>query len=153
MARSATNDTLVMSGLAEVALGALTGWPFSLAVSDPERARALGIRSIPRLRQWHLDLIALGSLQALAASAVPDLPRKVAWPLMVGAWTNANAFAPLVARPELKEHPAYKAAALASFVTTSWGFTGRRPAGVATPSRALTDRSCGVRVAACSSPP
>jgi hypothetical protein len=124
MARSATNDALVMSGLTEVALGALTGWPFSLAVSDPQRARELGIRSTPRLRQWHLDLIALGSLQALAGSAVPDLPRKVAWPLMAGAWTNANAFAPLVARPELKDHPVYKAAAVASFVTTSWGFTG-----------------------------
>jgi len=124
MDRSATNDAMVVSGLAEVALGALTGWPFSIAVSDPERARALGIRSTPRLRQWHLDLIALGSLQALAASAVPDLPRKVAWPLMAGAWTNANAFAPLVARPELKEHPAYKAAAVASFAVTSWGFVG-----------------------------
>jgi hypothetical protein len=124
MSRSATNETMVTVGLAEVALGALTGWPFSLAISDPERARALGIRSTPRLRQWHLDLIALGSLTALAGAAVPDLPRKVAWPLMVGAWTNANAFAPLVVRPELKEHPAYKASAVASFVITSWGFTG-----------------------------
>jgi hypothetical protein len=124
MDRSTTNDAIVMSGLAEVALGALTGWPFSLAVSNPQRARELGIRSTPRLRQWHLDLIALGSLQALAGSAVPNLPRKVAWPLMVGAWTNANAFAPLVARPELKDHPAYKAAAVASFVTTTWGFAG-----------------------------
>jgi hypothetical protein len=124
MKRPATNDAMVVSGLTEVALGALTGWPFSLAVSDPERARQLGIRSTPRLRQWHLDLIALGSLTVLAGTAVPDLPRKVAWPLMAGAWTNANAFAPLVVRPELKEHPAYKAAAVASFVTTTWGFAG-----------------------------
>ena len=124
MKRSASNEALVASGLTEVALGALAGWPFSLAVSDPQRARALGIRSTPRLRQWHLDLIALGSLQALAGTAVPDLPRKVAWPLMVGAWTNANAFAPLIARPELKDHPGYKAAAVGSFITTSWGFVG-----------------------------
>jgi len=119
-----TNETLLASGLAEVALGALSGWPFSLAVSNPERARQLGIRSTHRLRQWHLDLVALGSLQALAATAVPELPRKVAWPLMVAGWTNANAFAPLIARPELKDHPAYKAAAVASFATASWGFTG-----------------------------
>jgi hypothetical protein len=124
MDRSATNDAMVMSGLSEVALGALTGWPFALAISDPERARSLGIRSTPRLRQWHLDLIALGSLTALAGVAVPDLPRKVAWPLMVGAWTNANAFAPLVVRPGLSDHPIYKAGAVASFVTTSWGFAG-----------------------------
>lgn len=76
------------------------------------------------MRQWHLDLIALGSLTALAGVAVPDLPRKVAWPLMAGAWTNANAFAPLVARPELRDHPVYRAGAVASFVVTSWGFAG-----------------------------
>lgn len=124
MARSATNEAMVASGLGEVALGALTGWPFALAISDPERARRYGIRSTPRMRQWHLDLIALGSLTALAGVAVPDLPRKVAWPLMAGAWTNANAFAPLVARPELRDHPAYRAGAVASFAITSWGFAG-----------------------------
>lgn len=124
MDRSATNDAMVISGLTEVALGALTGWPFALAISDPERARSLGINSTPRLRQWHLDLIALGSLTALAGVAVPNLPRSVAWPLMAGAWTNANAFAPLVVRPDLREHPLYKAGAVASFVTTSWGFVG-----------------------------
>jgi hypothetical protein len=124
MSRSATNDAMVVSGLAEVALGALSGWPFALAINDPERARSLGIRSTPRMRQWHLDLIALGSLTALAGVAVPNLPRKVAWPLMAGAWTNANAFAPLIVKPDLREHPAYKAGAVASFVTTSWGFVG-----------------------------
>jgi hypothetical protein len=124
MSRSTTNDAMVVSGLTEVALGALTGWPFALAISDPERARELGIRSTPRMRQWHLDLIALGSLTAVAGLAVPNLPRSVAWPLMVGAWTNANAFAPLVVKPEIRDHPVYKAGAVASFVTTSWGFVG-----------------------------
>lgn len=124
MARSKTNDAMIVSGLSEVALGALTGWPFALAISDPERARQLGIRSTPRMRQWHLDLIALGSLTALAGAVVPDLPRRVAWPLMLGAWTNANAFAPLVVKPEVRDHPVYKAGAVASFVTTSWGFVG-----------------------------
>jgi hypothetical protein len=124
MKRSAINDAMVASGLAEVALGALTGWPFAVAVTDPERARALGIRSTARLRQWHLDLIALGSLTALAGVAVPNLPRSVGWPLMVGAWTNANGFAPLVVRPEVRDHPLFRAGAAASFLTTSWGFVG-----------------------------
>jgi hypothetical protein len=124
MERSATNDAMVVSGLTEVALGALTGWPFALAIADPERAREFGVRSVPRMRQWHLDLIALGSLTALAGVAVPNLPRKVAWPLMTGAWTNANAFAPLIVRPEARDHPAYRAGVAASFVTTSWGFVG-----------------------------
>ncbi|MGH2853996.1 MAG: hypothetical protein ACRDLF_07365 [Solirubrobacteraceae bacterium] len=117
-----TNDTLIASGLVELATGALTGWPYALAIEDPQKARGLGIRSVPRLRQWHLDLIALGGLSVLIGSAVPELPRHVAWPLAVGAWTNANAFGVLALRPDLKEHLAYKAAAVGSFATVTWGF-------------------------------
>ncbi len=118
---SKTNTTLIVSGLVELAAGALIGWPYALAVSDPERARKLGIRSIPRLRQWHLDLIALGSLSVLLGTAVPDLPRRIAWPLTVGAWTNANAFGVLVFRPDLHDHPTYKAVVGSSFAAVSWG--------------------------------
>jgi hypothetical protein len=121
---AATNQALVAAGLAEVALGAATGWPFALAIADPDRARSLGVRSVARLRQWHLDLVALGGLTVLAATAVPDLPRRVAVPLGVGAWANANAFGVLVFRPEARDHPAYRAAVGASFAATTWGFGG-----------------------------
>lgn len=124
------NETLVASGLIELALGALTGWPYALAIDDPDAARSLGIRSVGRLRQWHLDLIALGGLTVLIGSAVPDLPRRVAWPLALGAWTNANAFGVLALRPQLKEHPLYKASAVASFATVSWGCCGLAAIGV-----------------------
>lgn len=117
-------DGMVVAGLTELALGALIGWPMSLAVSRPDDLRRLGIRSGARLRQWHLDLIMLGSLTALAPAVVPDPPRKVAVPLAVGAWTNANAFGVLAFRPDLKDHPAYKAGVVGSFIATSWGFAG-----------------------------
>jgi hypothetical protein len=117
-------DGLVVSGLTELALGALTGWPMSLAVTRPQDLPKIGIQSAARLRQWHLDLIMLGSLTAASSRFVPHPPRAVAVPLAVGAWTNANAFGVLAFRPELKEHPAYKAGVIASFVSTSWGFTG-----------------------------
>ncbi len=116
-----TNETLIASGLVELAAGALTGWPYALAIDDPDAAKRLGIRSIPRLRQWHLDLIALGALSVLIGSAVPDLPRTVAWPLTVGTWTNANAFGVLAVRPDLKDHVAYKAAVVTSFTSVSFG--------------------------------
>jgi hypothetical protein len=115
---------VVVAGLAELALGALTGWPYALAIADPEAAKRVGIRSVARLRQWHLDLIALGGLTALAPTAVPDLPRSAAIPLAVGAWTNANAFGVLVFRPDLMDHPVYRAGVGASFAATSWGFCG-----------------------------
>lgn len=46
-------DGLMLSGLTELALGALTGWPYALAVADSELVKRLGIRSTARLRQWH----------------------------------------------------------------------------------------------------
>lgn len=124
MSSSRANDALVASGLVELALGALTGWPYALAIDDPQAARRLGVRSPARLRQWHLDLIALGSLSVLVGSAVPRLPRWVAIPLGVGAWTNANAFGVLVVRPEWKGHAAYRAGVVGSFATVSFGCVG-----------------------------
>lgn len=123
-ARNPVNEALVLSGVAEIALGALTGWPYALVIADSDRARAFGIRSGARMRQWHLDLIALGGLSVLAGSAVPDLPRRVAWPLGLGAWTNANAFGVLVFRPDARDHPAYRAAVGASFAAVSLGWVG-----------------------------
>ena len=117
-------DGMVVAGLTELAMGALTGWPMALAVSRPGDLPKIGIRSASRLRQWHLDLIMLGSLTAAAPRIVPDPPRAVAVPLALGAWTNANAFGVLAFRPELKDHPVYKAGVIGSFVATSWGFTG-----------------------------
>ncbi|MFI4990186.1 MAG: hypothetical protein ACHQHO_04650 [Solirubrobacterales bacterium] len=123
-ARGGAIDGLVLSGLTELALGALTGWPYALAIADPARARALGIRSTARMRQWHLDLIALGGLTVLAGTALPDLPARVKWPLGIGAWTNAMAFGVLVAAPDAKDHPLYRTGVAGSFVATSTGFVG-----------------------------
>lgn len=120
--RRTTNQAMLVAGLTEIGLGALTGWPYALAISDPERAQSLGIRSNARLRQWHLDLIALGGLTVLAAVAVPDLPRRIAWPLTIGAWANANAFGVLVFKPDAQGHPAYRAAVGGSFIAVSWGW-------------------------------
>jgi hypothetical protein len=117
-------NKLLASGFAEVAPGAATGWPYALAVADPDRARRAGIRSTARMRQWHLDLIMLGGLTALAAAALPDLPRRVVYPLALGAWTNANASGVLVVRPELKDRPSYRVGVGASFAVTTWGFVG-----------------------------
>ena len=123
-AKTPPMEGMVVAGLTELALGALTGWPMSLAVTRPDDLARLGIRSGARLRQWHLDLIMLGSLTAMAPRLVPDPPAAVAIPLTVGAWTNANAFGVLAFRPELKDHPVYKTAVVGSFVSATWGFTG-----------------------------
>jgi hypothetical protein len=76
------------------------------------------------MRQWHLDLIALGGRTVLAGTALSELPARVAWPLGVGAWTNAMSFGVLTAWPDLHDHPAYRAGVVGSFVATSTGFVG-----------------------------
>lgn len=117
-------DGLMLSGLTELAVGALTGWPYALAIADPERARRLGIRSVARLRQSHLDLIALGSISILASVAIPDRPKRTSALLTLGSWTNAMSFGVLVIRPGLSDHPAYRASVGGSFAIASAGFVG-----------------------------
>jgi hypothetical protein len=96
-------DGLVVSGLTELALGALTGWLMAVAVSQPQDLGKLGIRSGARLRQWHLDLIMLGGLTAAAPSFVPDPPARSPsrWrsapgstPTRSGCWPSARAQRP-----------------------------------------------------------
>ena len=115
---------LLTSGAVELATGALTGWVYTLARTNPELARKLGIQSAARVRQWHLDLAMLGTATVALAVAVPEPPRPVAAALGVGAWTNAMAFLPLAFKPEADQHAAFRGFALSSFVATSIGFTG-----------------------------
>lgn len=115
---------LVTSGLVELAAGALSGWVYTFVHTQPEQARALGIESGDRIRQWHLDLAILGTATVACATAVPDAPRPVAAALGVGAWTNAMAFLPMAFKPGIDRTLPFRAAAAASFVATSVGFTG-----------------------------
>lgn len=117
-------SALVVSGLLEVAAGAMAGWPYTLVRQEPEAARRLGIKSGARIRQWHLDLAMLGGLTVAVGTAVPDAPKWASVPLGVGAWTNAMAFLPLAFMPEADRHPLYRSLAGASFIATSTGFVG-----------------------------
>jgi hypothetical protein len=113
---------LVVSGVAQVALGALTGVPYAIAVSRPELLRAVGIRAPRRIRQLHLDLIMMGGLVALVGTAVPEPPRWISIALATGGWANALAFAPLAIEPAVVKHPIYRTAVAASFLTTTTGW-------------------------------
>jgi hypothetical protein len=127
---------LLTSGLTELAAGALSGWVYTFARTQPDAARAVGIASTARIRQWHLDLAMLGTATIACAKAVPDAPRPVAAALGVGAWTNAMAFLPLAFRPEIEETRAFRAAVAGSFVATSAGFTGMAATALARRRRA-----------------
>ena len=120
-ARPAING-LVVSGLAQIAVGAFIGFPYAAAVYKPELLAKTGVKAPGRLRQLHLDLIIMGGLVTATGTAMPRLPRSIGVPLAVGCWTNALAFAPLAVRPTIEKAPLYRALVAASFVTTtaSW---------------------------------
>lgn len=115
---------IVTSGVVEVAAGALAGWVYTFALTDKNRASRVGIVSTPRIRQWHLDLIALGTGTAAIGLAVPAAPKMVQCALAVGGWSNAMLFLPLAFKPSLEENGTFRAVVAASFVTTSLGFCG-----------------------------
>lgn len=125
MSRSAAPPSaLITSGLVELGAGALSGWVYTLVRTQPQTAERLGIRNGARIRQWHLDMAMLGTATIACGLAVPDAPRPVRTALGIGAWTNAMAFLPLAFDPDLDRHPAFIAAATASFAATSVGFAG-----------------------------
>lgn len=134
-----TLSPLARSGLVELAASALSGWVYTLCRTQPETARRLGIQNPARIRQWHLDLAALGTASVACGLAVPDPPPLAGRALRVGAWTNAMAFLPLAFKPDLDRHPLFMAAVTASFASTTVGFCGlaaggrraRRPAATA----------------------
>ena len=115
---------VVTSGVVELAAGALSGWIYAAVRYDRDGARKLRIKSPGRIRQWHLDLIALGTSTIAVGLAVPDAPKAVQRTLAVGAWTNAMMFLPLAYWPEALQNPTYRKLGLASFTSTSVGFTG-----------------------------
>ena len=101
------------------------------------------------MRQWHLDLIALGGLTVLAGTALPELPARVKWPLGVGAWTNAMSFGVLVAAPDAKDHPVYRAGVVGSFVDYEHRLRRHGSGGIrALAGRALAERSLEARAEA-----
>ncbi|GAA1604568.1 MULTISPECIES: hypothetical protein [Kribbella] len=113
---------LVVSGLAQIAAGALTGFPYAATVYKPELLAKAGVQAPGRIRQLHLDLIIMGGIVTAAGLALPRLPRAISVPLAIGCWTNALAFAPVAIRPSVEHAKPYRAALATSFVTTtaSW---------------------------------
>src|ERR1700710_1468404 len=120
----AVPSALVVSGLTELALGALTGWVYTVAVKRPDLLRRVGITSPSRIRQWHLDLGMLGAYSVVCGLAVPDAPQTVTVALGIGAWSNAMSFLPLAFREDLIDRPVYLVPVVGSFVATSVGFAG-----------------------------
>lgn len=119
-------DVLVVAGAAEIALGALIGFPYAVAVEGSDTSKriltTLRVRHPRRLRQLHLDLIIMGVLLMAAGAAFPSMPWAVALAIGVGGWTNALLFAPLMLDERHQQARWFRAVTAASFVAVAGGW-------------------------------
>ncbi len=117
---------LVAAGLAEVALGAVLGFPYALTLEGSPASKrlmaALRINHPRRLRQLHLDLIIMGILLIAAGAAMPDLPLAPVLAVGIGGWTNALLFAPLMVDEKLQSAVVFRTLTVASFLAVSTGW-------------------------------
>jgi len=83
-------ELLVTSGLIQVTLAVLIGWPLALMHSGMKQVGPL--KHTKRVLQYHLDNVFMGILQMVIATVFPDIPTGAAWLLMIGSWTNPMPF-------------------------------------------------------------
>lgn len=120
---SAAVPTLVKIGIAELALGALSGWLVVMTLEKPEWLRARGVKQLPRLRQAHLDWIMMGTILTAVGAAVPDIPDLIAVPLVFGALVNPSLFVPPAFWPDISKRMPYRVLSVISFVAMSGSLT------------------------------
>ncbi|MFW0785171.1 hypothetical protein AAFP35_11665 [Gordonia sp. CPCC 206044] len=117
------SSDLVVSGLTELAFGALTGWVYAAVKQQPDAVRNLGVRAPDRIRQWHLELMMAGAFNVACGMAVPNVHPNAAKALIIGSWINPSAFLPLAFRPGIRDRLTYQLPVVAALVATSVGYT------------------------------
>lgn len=118
------NEVLLTAGVLQLASAALVGWLIALDRAAPERVRQLGIRVPRRLMQLHLDQVLMGLILLAVPTALGEIPRWCAWPLLVGTILNPLLFLPLAFAPRLDQNTAYRALTVGSFLAATVGFVG-----------------------------
>lgn len=109
------------SGLLQLLLGVLLGWPLYLHRGSAAIQRWLPARH--RLQQAHLDDIAMGALQVLLASHVARGGPMLAVLFVFGSWTNAQIFMLLCLSDDRCSSRAwFRALALVSFTAVTFAY-------------------------------
>jgi hypothetical protein len=93
---------LVKLGVFELAFGVLTGWVMVVMVEKPEALKRIGVRQLPRIRQWHLDLLMQGTILIAVGAAVASVPTWIGILLVIGAYVAPFGLGVLAFRPELQ---------------------------------------------------
>ncbi|RWU21096.1 hypothetical protein DM813_17995 [Pseudomonas alkylphenolica] len=112
---------LLATALLSIALGALSGFAVLAAVDYPAMLRAIGVINPMRLRQAHLDWIIMGTMMAVTALAVPQLPGWVAALVMFGGVINPLTFVPMAFSNKVHSTKGFQLVSFVSFVSLTTG--------------------------------
>ncbi|MGW5723381.1 hypothetical protein ACWEVP_44945 [Amycolatopsis sp. NPDC003865] len=113
---------LVTAGIVELAVAALSGWLMVLVIQAPSVLRRAGVSRPKRIRQAHLDLVMMGTIQVAVGAAVPEPLFWIAALIAIGAVAQPLLFLPLAVRPGLSRARGFQALAAAVFAATSVGW-------------------------------
>lgn len=116
-------DLLLAVGVLQLASAALMGWPIALQRIQPDLIKKAGVVAPRRMMQLHLDQVMMGLILLAIATAFPDLPDAIAWPLLIGTVFNPLFFVPLAFKPDLEQAIAFRIATVSSFIATSGSLT------------------------------
>ncbi len=112
-------DVLLAAGVLSLASAGLLGWLMALRRAKPEAIEKMGIKAPHRITQLHLDQVMMGLILLAIATAFPDIPDAIAWPLLIGTILNPLGFVPLAFWPKADETLWYRAGIGVSFIATS----------------------------------
>ncbi|NBH03479.1 hypothetical protein GTY80_09495 [Amycolatopsis sp. SID8362] len=111
-----------MAGIAELTVAALSGWLMVLVIQAPSALHRVGVSRPKRIRQAHLDLVMMGTIQVAVGAALPALPLWIAALVTLGAVVQPLLFLPLAVRPGLSRVRGFQALVAAVFAATSVGW-------------------------------
>jgi hypothetical protein len=111
------NSAIVTSAVLQAGLGVAMGWPLALTRLDPKLTSPSNAK---KLLQSHLDNLFMAALSFGVAATIPNIPRYVGLPLIIGSWMNPQLFLLQAAVKEDKKIVAWFA--VPSFVTTTFAW-------------------------------
>ncbi len=114
-------QVLLTTALLSIALGALSGFAVLAAVDYPAMLRAVGVINPMRLRQAHMDWIIMGTVMAVTALAVPELPDWAAALVIFGGVVNPLTFVPMAFSKKVDSTKAFRLVSFISFVSLTSG--------------------------------
>jgi hypothetical protein len=113
---------LVVVGLFQLMLGALSGWAMLAKAVKPSLIDAIGIKDHDTVRKIHLDWIMMGTIDIAIGLALPGLQVWIVALLVFSTVMNPLLFLPPAINPSWGGTKLYMGTALLSFTCAGVGF-------------------------------